>query len=444
MADPTTTLEYATQRSEAAKQAVTDAQVHLAEAQAAITTKRDELATATAAFVDLEKTAGEIRKKLGVIPTPVDGPKLLDDLEQVIIGSRAKQAAILKAGSDLRAAQADSDRAQAELAAASAGRAKANSDLLQASQSDSLRNLWKNALAGEPLVTIKDDADLALTTTPLTEAETRVNDDLPKSLRDRAIERRTAEADRFANALESVLTAEDRLLTEREKTGAAGTVESTRIRLLRTEAAARDFVNNTKSRFDQAQALLTQVADKSRSPLTPEQTAALTDATLKDARGDAAAAEKALDDLRKIVEDKQAVLDQAKLDAIVTSDKTAVGPAEKDLKDAQDKLTPALASYDPSVLDAWEAAAPDATWRLLDDFERAKAVLTMLSASDPSKLATDLTNAETKYVEAMLAADASAALLTQLAAEQARRDARQQSALQSESNSLFSALRGDN
>lgn len=504
MADPTTVLDYATQRSETAKTAVADAQQRLAKAQTATTAKRDELTRATTAFSDLEKTAAEIRKKLGVIPTPVDGPKLLYDLEQAIIGSRAQQAAILKAGSDLRAAQLNADQAQAELAAASPSRAKADSDLLQATKSDSLRKGWKNALATPPLVTIKDDAANELKLEPFTKAKTRVESELPKILRDRAVARREAKADRFAKALTSVRLAEDRLLTEREKTGASAMVESARIRLLRAEAAAKDFVNNAKSRFDQAQTLLTQVSDQLRAPLTPEQIAALTDATLKDARAEAAAAEKALDDLWKKVEARQALLDQAKLDDIVIPNKPAVEEAahlldlaivdfttanniwraefqglekkkelegkveekkaklaqaladanndpavqavvdaQKDLDTAEEDLRIAKAPYHRILLDDWEAAAPDATWRLLDDFEKARAVLTMLSGSNPSTLATDLTDAETRYVKALLAADASAALLTQLVTEQARRATLQQSALQTESDSLFSALRGD-
>ncbi|MEK6405780.1 MAG: hypothetical protein AABN34_02325 [Acidobacteriota bacterium] len=442
MADPTTILVYAELRSEAAKNAVTAAQQRLAEAQAAISAKRDELATATRTFADLEKTAAEIRKKLGVIPTPVDGPKLLQDLEQVIIGSRGRQAAILKAGSDLRAAQSDADQAQAELAAASASRAKADSDLLQAKQSESLRKGWKDALTAPPLVKINDDAVKELTLEPFTKAKTRVESELPNTLRDRATERRTAQADRLARALDSVQLAEDLLIKEREKTGAAGQVENARIRLLRAEAAAKDFTNNARSRFDRAKTLLTQVAESSFRP-TDEQTKALEDPDLKEARTEAAAAEKELDGKRKAVEIAQAALDQARLDAIVDPAKQ-VASAEKDLTDAEDKLSTAEASYSPNVLDAWEAAAPDTTWRLLDDFEKAKAALTLLSKSHPDTLASDLVDAEKDYVAALLVADASAALITQLAAEQARRAARQQSALQAESNSLFSALRGDN
>ena len=60
---------------------------------------------------------------------------------------------------------------------------------------------------------------------------------------------------------------------------------------MRAEAAARDFVNTAKSRFDQAQATQAGVADADRFPLTPEESARINDATLKTAREAAAAAE---------------------------------------------------------------------------------------------------------------------------------------------------------
>lgn len=518
MADPTTIIAYATNRRDNAKTVVTAAQQRLANAQSDISANGDDLAKNTSASADLEKKAADIRAKLSEVPTPADGTALLDALEQTIIRLRTRQAAILKARSGLFTAQAAADLAQSDLAAAVPELANAEAALKRATLASKQRNAWITALGAAPLSTIKADATDALDEAKakgaaFKNAKKRITDEIPAKLRTRAQERRTAEAARIDNSIAATQAAEDAALAERDKNGGLGAqAGDLSVTFLRLEAAAADFVNTAKGRFDQTQAMLAQVSDPAFSPLTPEQTGRINDATLTAARGAAADAEKALNDLLKSWENAQILLDAAILAAIADNspaNQQAVKDKQKDVadakalfsiadvawrveeKDREDKLEKVAAAEvavaqaiqkaiagkkdpekDPNVtkarndlgkaqtdlkkaedayklsnhgiLHAWEAAVPDTTWRLFEDYEQAVQMLTALKASDPAKLATDLPSAEGKYVAAQLAADASANVIAQLAAEQAQRSAQQENASQAGGARLFSALRGDN
>ena len=151
------------------------------------------------------------------------------------------------------------------------------------------------------------------------------------------------------------------------------------------------------------------------------------------------------------VEEKRAAVTQAIQKAIAAKkdpNKDAdVTKAKNELTKAQTDLETARNDYRASthgILHAWQAAVPDATWRLLDDYEEATSTLQALKASDPAALATDLQTAEGNYVAAQLAADASSHVSEAIAAEQVQRSAQQKSARQAAAAGLFSALRGDN
>lgn len=121
--------------------------------------------------------------------------------------------------------------------------------------------------------------------------------------------------------------------------------------------------------------------------------------------------------------------------------------ATSDLNAAKLALETAEDTYDASehgILHAWEAAVPDSMWRLVADFLAAEETLNELKNSDPTKLQDDLETAEADYVAAQLAADASASKLATLAAEQARREAKEKAERQYSEQRSFGALRGDN
>ena len=350
MADPTRILAYATQQRDNARQAVIAAQQRLAKAQTGIAAGSDEVANATRVLADLEKRAAEIRQKLSAIPTPADGAALLEALEQTIIRSRARRATILRAQAELLGAQAEADLAQADLAAASARVATTEAELKRADQASKQRDALKKALTTAPLSKLNTDADTALKNKPFTDAKARVAVDLPAKLLARAEDRRAAEAARIVRNSTDTQAAEDARLAERDKNGGvAGQVGEMWVAFLRLEAAATDYVNTAKVRFDQAQITLAQVADSTRSPLTAEQTARINDAALKAARETAAAEEKALDAKLKDLEDKQSALDaailKAKADNKDPDKEQSVKDARKDVNDAETAFNAADAAW---------------------------------------------------------------------------------------------------
>jgi hypothetical protein len=200
--------------------------------------------------------------------------------------------------------------------------------------------------------------------------------------------------------------------------------------------------------LDQAKATLVQVANRANAPLTVEQKARMNapaGSQLETDREAAAVKEKGVADKRKDLDDKQAKLNTAILEAKADPSKqTAVGTAQglvntakQDLKQAEDDYK--LASE--AIMNAWEAAVPDATWSLLNSYEAALEVLT--ATPNPAKLSTDLKGAEADYVKFQLLADRSANVLADLTSEQSQRAAREENARQSSAASLFSVLRGD-
>jgi hypothetical protein len=448
-------LTYVTERRNGTQTSLVATQQKLATAQTSIATETGKLQKATADFADLEQEIAAIRQKLSAVPTPADGDSLLLLLEQAIISSRAKQAEILAAQTAQAEAQSEASLAQADLAGFLAQLASADTLIQQMDAASKQREAWIAALDG-PLLNIKTDANSLSNAArnPLKAAKTRITKTIPLKLLEGAEERRTAEATRIANRTARRQVAETAVTAERDSNGGAAAMAADRwAELLRVEAAIRVFVNTAKSRVDQAQAILTQVAEETNAPLTAEQKARIDLASLKSDREAAADKEKAVTDARKDLEDKEQALDLATLaakadpenvplqEAVITAREKITNPATgaaKVLSDAQAAYT-AVAR---AVTDAWEAAVPDATWPLVDDYESAVEVLRTMP--DPIELKADLLAAETAYVVAQTAADKSADVLADLTAAQARRTAQENNARQNGAASLFSALRGDN
>lgn len=150
------------------------------------------------------------------------------------------------------------------------------------------------------------------------------------------------------------------------------------------------------------------------------------------------------------VEIKETALGQAIQEAVAAGSDPDADPdvalARSELTTAQNNLKSAEDAYKTSehgTLDLWEAAVPDTTWRLLEEYEEAVESLTALKTSSPANLKSNLKAAEEAYVAAQLAADKSANVFQQLTAERVQRVAFQESARQGGVARLFSALRGD-
>jgi hypothetical protein len=455
MATPTI-LEYATQRRDKTKLAVTAAGQRLATAQAGSTAASAQLAAATSALATLEAKAADIRKKLSVIPTPADGEALLDLLEQTTIEMRAEQAKSLQAQVALTESQSEAELAQSDLAVAGAQLESDEAELKQSDEANKRRVAWVASLDGS-LATMKTDATNALSVTKaegaaFKQAKKRIGDDIPTTLLTLVEERRAAEVARITNKSVERSAATDAVEAEVDANGGlAGRAVDKWAAFQRQEAVVGEYVNTARNRFDQALATLTLVGDATRSALTPEADASIDDPALATARDAAALEEKGVDAKRIDLDTKRSVLNdailKAKADPTNTTKQTAVTTARGDVTLAEEALGTAVAAYEASskaVMDAWEAAVPDATWKLLEDYEGAVAVLNGLKNITPATLKTDLQAAETAYVQAQIVADNSTDVLANLIAEQAQRAAREENARQIGAASLFSSLRGDN
>jgi hypothetical protein len=454
MADPTKIVPYAQQRRVKLSSDLDAAKLQLSQALTAIDSERGRLEAATTAFTALEENIAQIRKRLSAVPTPADGDLLLAQLEKAIIDARAKQAELTSAKIDLATAQAREGSASADVSVFT-GQLAAVDDLLKKAEPASAdRDKLISALEGS-LASIKSDAAKAIDETKVAgatfkKAKKRIEDDLPAPLLDRALKRRDAAAARITYTTTARQAADEAARKERDKNGGPGVAAtSALVALTRAEAAAREFVNSARSRFDQANAALARVADRTVSPLTPEQTARLNAPDpLKTNREDAAVEEKDVAALEQTLEASQEGLDIAIVDAKANpadaAKQAAVGTEQGKVDTAKQNLNTAAAAYksgNAAIMNAWEAAAPDSTWRLLHDY--AEAVDTLKNMPDPAKLSQDLKDAEQNYVAAQLLADGTANVLVDLTAVVVQRAAREESARQNSAASLFGALRGD-
>ena len=453
MADPTKIVPYAQQRRSTLSSALDAAKIRLSKALTDINTERGKVEAATTAFAELEAKIAEIRGKLSAVPTPADGDLLLAQLEKAIIDSRAKRAEITSAKIALTDAQAREVSASADVATFT-GQLAAIDDLLKRAEPASTdRDKLIAALDG-PLASIKSDAAKAIDETKATgatfkKAKKRIEDDLPPSLLDRAVKRRDAASARITYTTTAREAAEKAVRQESDKNGLGVAASSALSALTRAEAAAREFVNSARSRFDQANAALARVADKTVSPLTPEQIARLNAPDpLKKSRDDAATEEAKVEGLQQTLEGKQEALDKALVDAKANpadaTKQAAVVTAQGEVGTAQGNLDAAAVAYkgaNAAIMNAWEAAAPDSIWRLLHEY--AEAVDTLKNMPDPAKLSKDLKDAEKDFVAAQLLADGTANVLVDLKTVVDERAAREESARQNSASSLFGALRGD-
>jgi hypothetical protein len=454
MADPTKIVPYAQERRTKLSSNLDAAKLQLSKALTDVDTERGKLDAATVAMAALEEKIALIREKLSAVPTPADGDVLLVQLEKAIVDARAQLAQRTSAKIALADARARESSAATDVSSFTGQLAAIDDLLAQAEPAATARDKLTAALDG-PLSSLNSDAAKAIDETKqagatFKSAKKRIEDDLPAPLLDRALKRRAAAAAAIAYTTTSRQAAETEVRKESDKAeGLDGAAASALTALARAETAAREFVNSARTRFDQAKATLARVADKTVSPLTPEQVARLNAPDpLKKSREDAAKEETDVAALQQTLQTKQENLDKAIVEARAnpadTTKQAAVVTAEGEASQAKSDLDVAAAAYKTGnalIMNAWEAAVPDSTWRLVHDY--AEAVDTLKNMPDPAKLSQDLKDAEKNFVAAQLAADGSANVIVDLTATLAQRAAREESARQNSTASLFSALRGD-
>jgi hypothetical protein len=437
----------------AANAAKQDADTKLKAAQDDLKAKRDALAAASAALKVAQQKITDIRSKLANIPTGADGQVLLDQFHQATLDLRQAQGAVVLAEADVASSTADNAKAAAHVSGASAAVASATSSLAGAKPLAATRDALKESAGRAPASTLKADAQNALANPPATTAGDRLKNDFPAPLFKRAEAGAASEFGRLNRLQDTASTAEDLISTAR------GAVDKARLGLSRAVAQLQACVQDGAKNLSQAVQTLGSVADPNRAALTADEINSIAskdkngvvDAHLQQARSDAADHSTAVVNGQAKVDDLQADLDQARLnarakglddagveaDAAVTAARDALTQPTADLNDAKNHFTAA----DKAALADWVAAVPDANWQLFADFSSASSTLDDLSADDAAALTQKVTDAENALVTALTSSlkDAAAPIREESARLSSVRDA-QQTAL---SRRAFSALRGD-
>lgn len=441
-----------------AKAAVTAAQANLAAAQATLAAAQAAQAARGKELLALEGQIAQIRTDLGTSPMPADADVLGTALEQAILTQRAKQSEAVEAEAAVDEAQHRLVAANAALTARTAAgiATKAADDDAQARGQQ--RTLWANAVAAPPLSTLKDDAQAAVAGPLDTAAKAKLAADVPNGLRERALDRAKTERQRREAAATGVSDAEDALagVLGSGDYGDDGAVAAAAIAFTRAEAALRDYVQLGRERYDRALALLTAVVG-ARAPTQAEVDRMKADEFTKpaadnDPKVNFLKAEAARDDKRKALVAAQAKLDAAVLaarttdpddpnptSADITKAQTDLGKAVTELGDAETAYKPALRT----ALRTWAGTVPDESWRALEGFEEAEAILEGLGGLTASTLVTKLRNAEDAYATAVIAAAKSARIRALFVATVATREAAGETAGRVEGGRRFAALRGD-
>lgn len=444
MAPPTTVRQFAQQERARREAANTAAQAELAAAQAALLAARTTFADRTAELADLDAQLAGIRLALGVVPMPADATALAAALEEAIMDQRAKSVEVAAAEDDAAAAQRRVQAAQADLATASTAYALALTAESEAETEHDRRQGWVAALAEEPLSDLAAQATATKADDAFTDAEDRIEADIPEALRERAAERRTAARARVTALRTSLEEAENDLGDVLDDhAGDTGAAAEAAIAFRRASASLQDWVRTAEERYARALALLDLVT--STPEPTDEERARIEDETLVEDGEEAIEKEAARDTAQAALEAAQRAYDDAVLDALAADPDTTPVVDDEDVTDAQDALATAEGEYTAAMrenLQRWEATVPDALWRALDAFLEAEELLDELAAG-PGTRAADLSTNESAYAAAL---DAEArALRAQAVVERAvrERSGLADAARRTAPARTLSALRGD-
>jgi hypothetical protein len=446
MATPTTLLEVAGLEQSSRQAERGGAQSALATAQAALATEQSKRALLGSQLRKLEDQAAELRRQLPDAPMRADAEALLAHLETKIIAIRAANAGILDADAAADEAGRQAEAAQAELAAATALAAAATAARDQVQAEHDRRQAWKTGVAKAPLKDVPAQATAALDATaePMKSAKARVEADIPAELIARARERGSNARAALARIADLADDAENKV------SSATGGVVKAEAAFRRAEARLGDYFRSAVPDLARAVEVLATIPTAPK--LTQAEIDRIADADIVKAGKAAATKESARDAARAAREAAQAALDKAILAArandvdVDPATVQAVIDRQKDYDDTAAPLTQAEAAYTAKMrdeLDRWEATVPDATWRLLADFEDARATLDRLKAADPAALAAAATAREGDLVTALLAASKSGRTHSALILAATRSESRFAAAANSATARLFSAIRGD-
>jgi trimeric autotransporter adhesin len=449
----TTLISFWSAQSAAASAALSQAQAALTAAQTNSGNQRARLGQANQELAALSKQEAKIRADLAASPTEADGKAVAVLLGAAITAKRAKEAEILSIMADIDAAQTALDVATGNVTAATSQNAAAQAAAAAAKQEDKDRTALKDALTKPPLQTMAADAAAALAGQPYLQAKARLGADIPAKLLDCARERAGVERGRLDLDAQQV-SALAQLI---QQAGPEG--EKLRTIFQSAEGDLRDYVLNAKRDFDAAMVVMTRVADPKQNALTQAESKALqsqqddgsTNDELKTKREDAAAKRLDLATAQADYRAKEAALALARLQAraqdVDADPETAadVVAAQTDFTSAKTALNKAQNDFTGDMqadLAEWEAAVPDATWRMLADFDAASQRLNELKANPASK-AGNLTAKEKDLVTALVAADKSGRTLKMLQTEAAQAEALTKFDAGIADRRILSAMRGD-
>jgi hypothetical protein len=449
-----TLLDYAQGEEQAFTDENARAQQDLTQARADLAAAQKDLADHTVERSTKQDEAAQIRRKIAETTVAADGKKLFEDLERTVARIRAENADVLDAAQRIAYAEARIESAQDELDRTAAKKADAKAEHEAEKERDKERTRLRNLVSGATLSGLPADADVGTAgpaKTAATDAEKRLNGDkggdIPKKLFSHAEGRWKARSKRLETVDKAANDAEDTQAGEQAKGGLEGKASEAWLAFGRSERAVADFALTGKERYNRALAQLAAV--KASMPLSADEAARLDELKTK---GEAAIAkevardqeleklEKALD---KVEETRLAAL--KKDPTKDPEDDAAVQTARGDEQAARNALAPKQADYDAvkADLDVWEAAVPETTWGLFEDYEEALATLKELAGVKPGDLKSDATANEKGFAQALAARRSNERTLLALGAETKRRRERSAKARASERGLLIAALRGD-
>ena len=435
----------------------TTAQDDLAKAQAALQIINAKLA---ADVIKLDKAGSDIsaaRAKLSITTIPADANALIAQITQLMIEQRGLQGVVLDDQEQAADAQVSIDAANLTSARTGA-RVAAMQATIAAGQADAdKRESYRAATTAPPVSTLKGDATTFSGSPTVTHATTRIGKNFPAELVTIAGKRHDTRINQLKTLQTDLEQAFNALATEEATdSGLAGVAYEKKVAFQRAQDAVGKYIATAPNRFAKAKAVMAmlEAIELDVSGTVPDVLSAAEKAQLTALAATGAVAEGTAETLdadlngvftaiaaldAQILTSIGANVDALSTDPNIAAKKTALGTAQTTFTNA----LAAFAAANKKDLDAWQAVVPDAAWKVLLDFEDAKATLSELSAADPAALAAAMDTAETDYVTALGKAAIAQRRIDYIGDAIALRQERLDAAQALLSGRLPSAIRGD-
>jgi hypothetical protein len=452
MATPTTLKDLSNQVRDLYRSARARAQQDLADAQKALAAAKAQQTADADALGTTQKAIAALRAQLAGTEVPADLAALTDQIAALQVTERRQQAALLDDADAAAAAQARSDAATGFLATVTASLADAEAAVGPAADDYDRRQRLKGAAVAAPLDTLKADATAFLGGTAFSDAEDRIEAELPTELRDALDAGLAAENDRQKAANDALAKATSLLATEWATGGPDGTIAGLRVALAAADDALRQWAEQARSRYDNAVAQVAAVS-AGATLLTLAEEAALTAGSATGAP--AAALRQAREEKRKDWVDAVSIYDQAvqvfrganpSADAATVAADATVTAKAGDAATAKGDLDTAVGDYgasDQTDYGEWSGSIPEAAWRRVAGLKEAAAALNDLKGTTNTALVTAVTNAESSLAGALWTAAQHALKAAWLAQEVAMRTTLAARASTARQTRLLAAVRGD-